>query len=510
MRVRVVALLVCTAALLTAGSGIKGQQAVATPGLDPVPTMRPDRAAALMAASAQHLDYAPGEVIVKFKDGVSTAQQQRALDVSRGRPSVDSLEWAGPVAIVRDASEPDPKQLAERLAAQPEVAYAEPNYIRHYRLTPNDPGFSLRQWNFPAIDLPRAWDINPGANASIIVAVVDTGITTVTQTFTTRTWNGKGFQTINVAFATNPDFTTSRFISPMDFATSGQFGVSGTTVLDSDGHGTHVSSTIGEDTNNGIADAGIAYNVKIMPVKVCSSYWDVQFAMSNAGMPGFADPNAGGCFDSDIVRGIHYAADNGAKIINLSLGGPDADAAMQDALNYAVGKGVFVAIAAGNEFESGNPPSFPAVYAAKIAGAMAVGATNRSGNRAYYSNTGSYVEIAAPGGDDRDSDASGSGFIWQSTLRPSVSDPSFVLFPRFDVYTEVGYSGTSMATPHVSGLAALLISQGITSPAAVEAAIKKSAKFLGTPSASDSSRSDEFGAGIIQARAALLGMGVKK
>jgi len=85
-----------------------------------------------------------------------------------------------------------------------------------------------------------------------------------------------------------------------------------------------------------------------------------------------------------------------------------------------------------------------------------------------------------------------------------------VIFPRFDSYAEVGISGTSMATPHVCGLAALLISQGITSPAAIENAIKKSAKFLGTPTAADKTRSDEFGAGLLQARAAVLGMGIKK
>jgi serine protease len=154
---------------------------------------------------------------------------------------------------------------------------------------------------------------------------------------------------------------------------------------------------------------------------------------------------------------------------------------------------------------------YPAFYAANISGAMAVAATNRSGNRAHYSSSGSYVEIAAPGGDSRDSDSAGSGFIWQSTLRPSVSDPTLnVIFPRFDSYAEVGYSGTSMATPHVVGLAALLISQGITSPGAVEAAIKRSAKFIGTPSGSDKTRSDDFGAGLIQARAALLGMGLKR
>jgi len=505
MRVRVVALLACTAALLAIGPRLTGQQTMSTPALDPAPTMSVERATAFVTAATQHLDYAPGQVIVKFKDGVTPAQQQRALDVSRGRPSVDSLEWAGPVAIVHDASEPDPRQLAERLAAQPEVQYAEPNYIRHYKLTPNDTGYGPRQWNFPAIDLPRAWDLNPGATSNVIIAIVDTGITTVNQTFTQKTWNGTAIQSINVSYAVNPDLSASRLVSPIDFVNG-----LGTVVLDSDGHGTHVSSTAGEDTNNAFLDAGIAFNAKIMPVKVCASYWDVQFSMSAAGVPGFAPLDSGGCFTADVAQGIRYAADNGAKVVNISLGGPGPSQTELDAINYAVGKGVFVAIAGGNEYESGNAPSYPAANANSINGAMAVAATNRSGNRAYYSNTGAYIEIAAPGGDSRDSDASGNGFIWQSTLRFSLTDPSFVIFPRFDAYAEGGYSGTSMATPHVSGLAALLITQGITSPSAVENAIKKSAKFLGTPSATDKSHSDEFGAGLIQARAALLGMGVKK
>jgi serine protease len=506
MRVRGVVLLACAAALLTAGPRLRGQQVVATPGLSPFPTMSAARTAAFVAAASQRTEFLPGEVVVKFKDGVTADQQQRALDVVRSRPTVDSLEWAGPVAIVRDPTEPDARQLAQRLAAQPEVEYAEPNYIRHHMFTPNDPLFAQYQWNFQAIDLPRAWDINKGANANIIAAVVDTGITNVNQTFTTQTWNGTAIQTINVPFAINPDLTASRIVLPIDLVSG-----FGTTVLDSDGHGTHVSSTIGEDTNNDLLLAGIAFNVKLMPVKVCASYWDVQFSYSTGGGTGTVPIDAGGCPITAVGQGIRYAADNGAKVINLSLGGDSPSMTEQQAINYAVSHGAFVAMAAGNEYENGNPTEYPAAYGPGINGAMAVGATNRSGNRAYYSNTGSYIEIAAPGGDSRDSDALGSGFIWQATIRPRVSDPSFgVTFPRFDDYAGVGYSGTSMATPHVCGLAALLISQGITSPGAVEDAIKKSAKFLGTPSASDKTRSDEFGAGLIQARAALLGMGVKK
>jgi serine protease len=353
--------------------------------------------------------------------------------------------------------------------------------------------------------MPHAWDINPGGKTDLVVAVVDTGITTFAGTLSFKTWNGSAIQTISVPFATNPDLAASRLVSPADFVTNG-----GSRILDTDGHGTHVSSTIGEDTNNALADAGIAYNVRIMPVKVCASYWDVQFAMSAAGIPGFADPDSGDCPSAALAAGIRYAADNGAKVINISLGGEGTSQIEQAALQYALDKGAFIAIAAGNAKLDGNPTQYPAAYAQSLQGVMAVGATNRSGNRASYSSTGPYVEIAAPGGDPLDSNASGNGYIWQSTIRPSVSDPSAVVFPRFDEYAEVGYAGTSMASPHVAGIAALLYSQGITKPLAIEQAIKKSAKFLGTPSTSDPTRNDDFGAGLIQPRAALFGLGLRK
>jgi serine protease len=502
VRTRVgIALVVLGGVVASRPPRLSGQPAPA-----PMEVMSAARAAAFADAAAGGLDYLPGEVVVKFRAGVTPDRQQRALDAVRSRPSVDALEWVGEVAILRDPSQPDAHVLAEQLASQPEVLYAQPNYLRHKNTAPpNDTGYGPRQWNLQALDMPRAWDINPGAKPNIIIAIVDTGITTVNTTMTVATWNGTAIQNISVTYATNPDLAASRLVSPIDLVTN-----MGTTVLDSDGHGTHVSGTAGEDTNNALLDAGIAYNAQIMPVKVCASYWDVQFAFSAGGRRGFVPSTSAGCPTTSVAAGIRYAADNGAKVINLSLGGSGASPLEQDAITYAVGKGAFVAIAAGNEQELGNLPHFPASYAAAIEGAMAVGATNRSGNRAYYSNTGSYVEIAAPGGDSRDSDASGNGFIWQSTIRPSVSDPSLVLFPRFDAYAEVGYSGTSMASPHVAGLAALLFTQGVTKPAAIEALIKKTAKFLGTPSATNASRNDDFGFGLIQPRAALFGFGIRK
>jgi serine protease len=490
--------------LLSTSSFISGQQpADQTPS--PIAVMSGADAQAFADAAADRLDYLPGQVLVKFKDGVETRGRQRALDALRSRPAEDRLEWVGEVALLRDPTQPDARILADQLAAQPEVAYAQPNYLRHKTSTPNDTGYGPRQWNLQSLDMPRAWDINPGAKSDVIVAIVDTGVTTFTGTRTASTWNGSAIQSFTVPYAVNPDLSASRVVAATDLVTNG-----GSTVLDTDGHGTHVSSTVGEDTNNALLDAGIAYNARIMPVKVCATFWDVQFAFSAAGNRGFVPLESGGCPTSAIGAGIRYAADNGAKVINISLAGEGASPTEQAAIQYALDNGVFIAISAGNEKNAGNPTMYPAFYAKDMAGVMAVGATNRSGNRASYSSTGSFVEIAAPGGDPLDSDASGSGFIWQSTIRPSVSDPAFVLFPRFDAYAEVGYSGTSMASPHVAGLAALLYSQGITKPSAIESAITKTAKFLGTPSASNPARNDDFGFGLIQPRPALFGLGIRK
>jgi serine protease len=347
--------------------------------------------------------------------------------------------------------------------------------------------------------MERAWEINRGASPAITVAVLDSGVAyrggiirVATRAFTVNGAPFPSLGTIDVPVAAAPDLGgADRFVAPRNFIWGNDLP------LDFDGHGTHVAGTIGQATDNGVGVAGMAGNVRIMPLKVISSDWDLIFGSDTVGT------------DDLVAQGIRYAVDNGAKVLNMSIGrGGPASPVLRDALQYATSRGAFVAVAAGNDFLNGNPTNRPADVAPEIDGVVSVGAVDRNRTRARYSNTGSYVEVAAPGGDQVRGGVP-AGILQQTYdfdfVDTYLSGPANYRAPRFDVFTYQYFQGTSMAAPHVAGFAALLMQQGITSPAAVEAAMKRYATDLGA-----AGRDDEYGYGLINPRAALRGMGLAR
>ncbi|MGE3340185.1 MAG: S8 family serine peptidase [Alphaproteobacteria bacterium] len=430
-------------------------------------------------------------VIVRFRDDAPTDTRLRTLSAIRGTRAPKQA-WSD-FEVVHLPPGSDPEAVATALAARPDIDWAQPRYRVQPQFVPNDPLYP-RQWNFQAIDMERAWDINRGASSQIVVAVLDSGMAyrNATVRFTGRTLPPfPALGRVDVPFAAAPELGgPDRFVAPRDFIWNTD------TPLDMDGHGTHIAGTIGQVTNNGAGVAGMAFNVRLMPVKVIDGDWDAIF-----NSPRFAT-------DDVIAQGIRYAADNGAHILNLSLGRDDRfpAPAVRSAIEYAVHRGVFVVVAGGNEFTIGNPPNPFADFANEIQGMVSVAATGRTNRRAFYSNTGPYVEIAAPGGDTRRDGPTGG--ILQQTYDIDFVDRFFLSRfgpPRFDVFAYEFYEGSSMAVPHVAGFAALLMQQGITSPAAIEAVMKATATDLGAPG-----RDNEYGHGLINPRAALRGLGLLK
>ncbi len=451
----------------------------------------------MQAIVEQQLDHVPGRLLVKFKNGVEGSSRSAALSRVGGAARRDDLRYAD-FSIVDLDTGADVEGAAAQLEASGLVEYAELDYLRRPHFTPNDPGFR-DQWNLRLINADKAWDINRGASSNVVVAVIDSGAAILTATWRMARYDGRQFLTVDVPLRAAPDLATpGRFVKPWDFVWDDAQPV------DFGGHGTHVAGTVAQSTNNGEGVAGIAFNARIMPLKVCADNWDALFALAGARIrhdPRFPPASLLGCPDSLQAQALRYAADNGAHVANLSLGGPYPNAAVQDALRYATSRGVFVTIAAGNEALEGNPTSYPAAYAASIDGAVAIGAVDRNSRRSYYSNVGSYVEFVAPGGDVRGGLANG---IWQQTLDDDFTDTRLVR-PRFDILRDMSFQGTSMAAPHIAGLAALMIDQGYKNPATIEAALRHLAVDLGAPG-----RDSEYGYGLVDARAVLRGMGVAR
>jgi serine protease len=458
---------------------------------------RPEGVAAFAEALTNALPYIPGELLVRFKPEATGSQQSSVLRLLRADPRQENARWIGDVLYLRNLDVTDTERAAETLARQPEVQYAIPNYIQRLHAAPNDSFYST-QWNLPAIAMPQAWDINTGAGAGVTVAVIDSGITITGGSFAFRLFNGMTFANYAIPFGRAMDFDHARIRAAAEFNPWGAWRPSAGQQLlwDAYGHGTHVAGTIAQQTNNAFGYAGVANGATLMPIKACWGEWDVLMVYGATNI--FYTTNPGGCHVAGVLEGIRYAADNGAKVLNMSLGGEQPVPAYIDALRYAVQRGTFVTISAGNSAEEGNPTSYPAAYATQIDGVVSVGATNRSGQRATYSNHGTYVELSAPGGGCKAADDR----IFQ--VYPNEDDWT-IGPPRFNRYVGKGICGTSMASPHVAGVAALLYSQGITKPEAIEAALKRFARDLGP-----AGRDNEYGYGQIDARAALRGLGVAK
>lgn len=357
---------------------------------------------------------------------------------------------------------------AELKAADPNIAYAEPDRKMYPLLTPNDTSYTS-QWDLfettGGIRAPAAWDLATGTG--VVVAVIDTGIRPHADL------SGQivaGYDMINdTAVANDGNGRDADASDPGDWTAANECAA-GDPASGSSWHGTHVAGTIAAKTNNASGIAGIAFNAKIQPIRVlgkCGGYTsDIADGMiwasggTVAGLPANATP---------------------AKVLNLSLGGGGAcDTTSQNAINSARSRGAVVVVAAGNENQNASNSS-----PANCSGVITVAATDRNGARAYYSNYGTVVTLAAPGGDVRSS--SSNGIL--STLNAGTQAPGA------DNYAY--YQGTSMAAPHVAGVAALMLSVKPTAtPDQIKAALQSSARaFPGTCSG--------CGSGILNAQAAV-------
>ncbi len=351
-------------------------------------------------------------------------------------PSVDSVDYDLTMALPKEASTLTDRPGADCNATRSDTAH---------KGFPNDPCFRY-QWHLEQVRSTSAWKLGQGEGA--VVAVIDTGVTRVA------------------------DLAQTQFVAGYNF-------VDNNNRFDDDhGHGTHVAGTIAQATNNALGVAGVAFGARIMPLKVLSAK---------------GSGSIGG-----IAQAIRYAADHGANVINMSLGGPLPATTLRQAVEYAHKKGVTVIAAAGNDGRG--RVSYPARYV----NAIGVAATQFDESATFYSNWGQQIDIAAPGGNVR-VDQNGDGMpdgVLQNTIVPGNIRETGYLF----------FMGTSMASPHVAGVAALLAGAGVTRPEKIEQLLIESAR---TPRGQERNTNgaridDHFGAGIVDAEAALIALRTKR
>ena len=354
------------------------------------------------------------------------------------------------------------------LHLDPEVASAEPNYIRHILFTPNDPLYKY-QWHYTLINLPQAWDITTGANA--IVAVIDTGVALGHPDLQGQLVAGYDFIR-DPANAGDGDGIDPNPDDPGDHANDDG---------SSSFHGTHVTGTVVAATNNAVGVAGVAFGAKVMPLRVCGR---------------------NDCAGYDIEQAVRFAAglanDSGtvperrADVINVSLGGAAPSPTEQSVYSQALAAGVIIVAAAGNDGTS------EMNYPAALNGVIAVGAVDANKARAPYSNFGSWVTLVAPGGNARQ-DVNGDGQV-DGVLSTVAKDGSGKL-----AYDYEFWQGTSMATPHVAGVMALMkaVAPSLT-PQTVMSLLTSGAL---TDDLGAAGKDDQFGYGLINASKAVAAVG---
>jgi thermitase len=329
--------------------------------------------AAGMASRPAPGGHVPGEILVGFRQG-TTLTEIAQLNVAHGASVIDAIPQIR-VARVRLPAGSDEGQAAAAYQRNPHVQYAEPNYVATVVSTPNDPYFTGGfQWSMAKVQAPSAWDITTGS-ASVTVAILDTGVD-----------------------SSHPDLQ-GKVVASVNFSDSA-------TVTDVNGHGTHLAGIVGAATNNGQGVAGLGYNTAVMNVKV----------MGDNGTGGYGW----------VAQGVVWAADHGAKVINMSLGAQFGSSTLEDAINYAWNKGVVIVAAAGNDASS--TPFYPAAYPNVIA----VASTDYNDHLAPSSDYGDWVDVAAPGGN---------------------------IYSTLPNNRYASLSGTSVASPHVAGLAALVFTR---------------------------------------------------
>ncbi len=391
-------------------------------------------------------EFVPGEVIVRFQppsraDATALSAESLGMKVKSGEHERELLlifedesnfRHTAKVLGIPEATLGDrigdlfverKRQTLKTVSAlrkRADVKSADLNYIRKLCRTANDPQFPL-QWHYAQINLPLAWDVTTG-NSDIIVAVIDTGVLRNHPDLQGRLTQGFDFIS-DPDMAGDGDGIDGDPEDPGDIAPGG-----------SNFHGTHVTGTIAAQTDNAAGVAGITHAAQVMPLRVL-------------GIKGLGD-------DYDILQAVRYAAgldnDSGvlparqADVINLSLGGPGFSQTAQNVFSAARAQGVLVIAAAGND--ASTAPLYPASYD----GVLSVSAVDITGSLSYYSNRGPTIDLAAPGGDKRE-DRNGDGYP-DGVLSTCGSRDSLGVI-RFSYCFE---QGTSMASPHVAGVAALM------------------------------------------------------